>query len=139
MGLFGRKKKNQEHQFNEPEVFSTREDTPFSSCKMFLYDISTEEEIEGDKAIAVGKEEAVAKLRALSRMDGSYIGFDFDGFPTIQFMWDAEGLLGLDIPVMDKGGSFTKNVTRDEAVKIVEATFLGKKPTSIDGIVFDEF
>ena len=108
-----------------------------TTLKLFLWDVETDEEISGDTPLEASPKLAIEKLQALSKEDGSFIGFELDNGSIVQFMWDDEEILNLDIP--SPNGGYEKVVSLSEAENIVERLFTGLNPKAIEGIKFEEY
>ena len=105
--------------------------------KLFLWDVETDEEIPGDAPLEASCGAALKRLRDLSAVDGSFIGFELPSKEIVQFMWDDEETLHVDIPA--KNGSYGKDVSQEEAERIITGLFNGLNPVHIEGLTFESY
>jgi len=61
----------------------------------------------------------------LSEEDGSFLGLENEQGQVIQFMWEGDNNWLVDIPVMEKEGSFQKHADYDGCVDFIEQFFNG--------------
>lgn len=98
--------------------------------KVFYYDY-TEKKTSGDEPLAMTEDEAVEVLKTLPVSDGNFFGLDLGDNGVVQFMYDAKGVLTLDIPDPETMESFAQEVTLDEALKIVGDVYDGKSADDV--------
>lgn len=107
--------------------------------KIFFWDVETDESIDGDNPITVSLRVALNRFNQLSKEDGSFIGFEFTGNRVIQFMYNADGSLYLDVIDPISENTFGKNVNKTEADNIIQDIYRGKDPMNIRNIESDEY
>jgi len=107
--------------------------------KLFYCDYDRDESIESDDAEHMTAAQAVSLMENLFFSDGNFLGLELPGGEIVQFMYDdAQGLL-LDIPDVEKGGSYVKAIDREECLQIIRDMYDGKKPGDIPGLRFDSY
>lgn len=107
------------------------------NLRMFLYDAATEADM---SAKNTNLETALQHLTELSPIESSHIGFDVgedDG--SIQFVYQEDGNLLVDLPDPERGGSLQKTVNFEECEKIIRSLYNGTLPENIPGLKFIEW
>lgn len=106
--------------------------------KLFFWDVASDESINGDNPIAVSLNEALKRFKQLSKEDGSFIGFEFDENWTVQFMYDSNENLFLDVIDPTNDDTYGKNVGESEAINIIQDVYSGKNPMDIKFLNSDD-
>lgn len=105
--------------------------------RMSLYDAVTEADM---SAKSTDLETALQHLTELSPVEGSYIGFDIgDDDGNIQFVYQENGNLLVDVPDEERGGSLQKTADFDECEKIIRSLYKDTLPENIPGLKFVEW
>lgn len=123
----------------EDSLLSSVKYDEITTCQYFMYDDETGQDISDDPLPSATLEKAKELLKNLSMLDGSFLGFDPPNNKTVQFIYDDEVGLLVDILNIKPGGSYTKEVTMDEAIQILEIVYFGRNFSKIEGLVFESF
>ena len=110
-----------------------RHDNDHVSC--FFFDAVSGERVDSDDPIEMDFEEAIKQWAELSREPGSFFGMLCEAMPTVQFLWDDDGIT-IDIPLPEKRGSLSKVAEVGECRSIIESVFAGSDPTKMGGLHF---
>ncbi|MDP9196765.1 MAG: hypothetical protein M3O22_08410 [Pseudomonadota bacterium] len=104
--------------------------------KIFYCDYGTGKDVEAENPLSVSPEEALDLFADLSPCEGSFFGVIDTEDRTIQFMWNEDMTLHLDIPQPENNGSLTGTVSFEDAETIILDISKGKDPATIGGLVF---
>ncbi|MCC9606575.1 hypothetical protein LOC68_17170 [Blastopirellula sp. JC732] len=107
--------------------------------KYFYFDEGKEKGIDGNTPKEATQAEVLAAWDAMSGQALSFLGIVNDGGVTLQFMWEEDGSMVIDVPVPERGGSWTKTTDVAECKEVIAAFYDGVDPTKIAGLVFEEW
>ncbi len=102
--------------------------------KVFWFDY-TEKKTSGDEPVDMGKDEAIQTLQALPVTDGNFFGVDLGRNGIVQFMYNEKNVLLLDIPDPVAMESFQKEITMEQAVKVVSDVYDGKSADDVKEMI----
>lgn len=107
--------------------------------QMFLYDEEREREIPAADPLVVSIEQALDEFDRLSDTADNYIGFVRGDGEVLQFAWNDEGTLDIDIPVPFRDGSFNLRGPFEECRALIEPFAQGLPRKQIVGLRFDRW
>jgi len=91
-----------------------------------ITDYNNDEDESNDVFSADGTlDEILQDFFDLPEEDGSFLGLENEQGQVIQFMWEGDNNWLVDIPVMEKEGSFQKHADYDGCVDFIEQFFNG--------------
>jgi hypothetical protein len=110
--------------------------------KYFFYDV-TDDEYDDDESNDGFEDdgtidEILQSFYDLSEEDGSFLGLENEQGQVLQFMWNSNDDWIVDIPEMEKEGSWQKHADYDECVMFIE-DFYNEKPIDTSNFVFESF
>ena len=106
---------------------------------MFLYDEERERVIPAAGPITVSIEQALDDFDRLSDTADNYIGFIRDDGEVLQFAWNGDSSLDIDVPVPARDGSFSRRSAFDECRALIEPFARGARISAIEGLRFDRW
>jgi hypothetical protein len=122
---------------NEDSLLAAVKYDEIVTCEYFMYDEESGEYYHDNPLPSVTLEEAIVRLKKLSTLDGSFIGFEPPNKKTVQFSYvDGVGLT-MGVLNVNSNGYYEKIVTIDEAIEILEIIYFGRDFSKIEGIVFE--
>ncbi len=104
--------------------------------KCYFADVVVGVYIPSSAPVEMECEEILDEWDNLSRTRGSFFGIVPSDLPAIQFYWDDESSVCVDIPFPEQGGSLTKQSTFEECVEIIRAVLEGGDPRKVSGLTF---
>jgi hypothetical protein len=113
--------------------------TESQTIKVYYWDHEADEGISSDEPQEATVGEAIDYMEMLPITDGDFLGLELAGGETIQFMYNEDESIHVDIPDTEKAGSYTKTVDIDECVQMIRDIYGGKKPAELEGIVFESW
>ncbi len=102
----------------------------------FLYDASTDREIESAHPVDGSLDVIVEEFHTVSQEDGSFFGVIDATGKVLQFYWDDEGIVHIDIPLPQKHGSMTKPTIAEDCLRMLELAYTGGDPSTWDDLKF---
>jgi hypothetical protein len=106
--------------------------------KIFYSDIRTDEHVPADSPKDVDITEALALFDNLSDAEGCFFGVLDAEERTLQFMYNKDGSLYIDMPLPARSGSACKDgASFEECRKMIIDFSLGLAPDSIPGLSFE--
>ncbi|MFI4875719.1 MAG: hypothetical protein ACIALR_10295 [Blastopirellula sp. JB062] len=105
--------------------------------KYFYFDEGKKKGIDGGSPQPATLAEALAAWDAMTGEPLSFLGVVNDSGVTLQFMWDEDGTMVIDIPQPDRSGSWTKNCDLDECRQAIADFYAGDDPTQRAGLTFE--
>lgn len=119
---------------------SVNTDNQDFGIKIFWWDAIQNE---GPSTISQAKVEevevAINRLNSLSKHEDSFLGVVLTDDSVIQFGYDNNGKLNLDIPDTEKEGSYKKQLPLQEAINLIDSIYQGKDPKNTDNLIFDSW
>ncbi|MFT5823503.1 MAG: hypothetical protein ACI8ZM_004765 [Crocinitomix sp.] len=106
--------------------------------KCFWWDYFRDEGTDAEGAEANLKQ-ATDLMKELSNSDASFLGVVTPSKKTVQFIYQEDRSLRLDIPDMENDGSYTKVVAMDECLQIIKDAFHEKDAMKIKGLKFESW
>lgn len=107
--------------------------------KYFYFDEAKKKGIDGGSPRPATESEVLAAWDAMSGQPLSFLGIVNDADVTLQFMWEEDGSMVVDVPAPERSGSWTKTGDADECKRIIASFYAGADPTQIDGLTFEEW
>lgn len=104
--------------------------------KCYLNDAALGFSIPSSEPVEMECAEVLDEWDNLSRARSSFLGLAPPGFPAIQFYWDDDSSVCVDIPFPEQAGSLTKQATFEECAAIIEAILRGEDPREVPGLQF---
>lgn len=104
--------------------------------RCFLFDSGLGRNITPSDAVEMSCAEILAEWDSLSCEPGSFLGLCCQDWPVLQFMWEEDGQVIIDVPLPKMGGSLTKKSEAEEPRTIIVDVFSGKNPQAIPGLRF---
>ncbi|TWT38612.1 hypothetical protein [Blastopirellula retiformator] len=105
--------------------------------KYFYFDEGKEKGIDGSTSQAATLDEVLAAWDAISGAAHSFLGVVNDAGVTLQFMWEEDGSMVIDVPVPERKGSWTKTTDVAECKEAIAAFYDGVDPTQLPGLTFE--
>lgn len=107
--------------------------------KIFFSDYEIGEHIDGEEAIIVSHEDILSKFDEISDLEENFFGIIDNSNITIQFYWEEDGSISIDIPIPQKKGSLTKKSNHEECRKIIENIDRKIDISAINGLHFQKW
>ncbi|UUO06865.1 hypothetical protein M4951_00795 [Blastopirellula sp. J2-11] len=107
--------------------------------KYFYFDEGKQKGIDGGSPKEATLPEVLTAWEAMSGEPLSFLGIVSEAGVTVQFLWEEDESMVIDIPVPDKSGSWTKSCDAAECQQVIAGFYAGADPTQIDGLTFEEW
>lgn len=107
--------------------------------KYFYFDEEKQKGIDSGSSKAATLQEVLAAWDAMSGQALSFLGVSSHVDVTVQFMWEEDGSMVIDIPIPERGGSWTKSGDVAECKQIITDFYGGADPKQIEGLTFEEW
>lgn len=104
--------------------------------KYYYYDVVDKRCVDALAPLEVNNEDVLLIWDSLSRQDGSFLGICCTDDICVQFMWEFSGMITIDLPYPDKGGSMTKLASYDESTNVIKDVLAGGDPEKLSGLRF---
>jgi len=104
--------------------------------KYFFHDTKEDNEPE-DRPCDVNK--ALEVFYYLSDSKGSFFGLKNDTNQIVQFAWESNNVWYVDIPIVNKSGSYIGLWNYEQCVTFISQFFLGKATLQIDDLKFEHW
>ena len=105
--------------------------------KIFFSDYDVDIHVSADEPREVKLNEALAEFESLPEIEGCFFGVIDEQDRVIQFIYNADGRLDVDIPLEERQGSLCKKgVSVDECRKLVIDCEKGVRIDAISGLEF---
>lgn len=82
--------------------------------KIFFSDYEADEHVSAEAPREVSLQDALAQFEALSDEEGCFFGIIDDKEQTLQFMYNDDGTLLIDVPLLELEGSLKRDSTSFE-------------------------
>ncbi|PQO44001.1 hypothetical protein [Blastopirellula marina] len=107
--------------------------------KYFYFDEGKKKGIDGSTPQPATEAEVLAAWDAMSGQPLSFLGIVNEAGVTLQFMWEEDGSMVVDVPVPERSGSWTKTSDEADCKRIIADFYAGSDPTQIDDLTFEEW
>jgi hypothetical protein len=107
------------------------------SFKMFLSDYDDDRHIPSQSPVTRTLQEAMDEFENLSDSEGCFFGLIDESGNIVQFMWNADHSLTVDIPRPAQGGSLKKQASFDECLALLASFGNGIHVNRIPGLTFE--
>ena len=104
--------------------------------RVFLMDYERDRDIPAEEPITRTLEETLDEFDRLSDTEGNFLGICLPGGGVVQFIYDDEEGLTIDVPQPERRGSLTRSASFDECRRIIEGLGRDSSPTAIPGLFF---
>lgn len=106
--------------------------------KLLLFSFDATTDVDTPQKL-VGIDTAMQAFDALPAVQNSFLGFNLKDDLSIQFVYQEDGSILVDVPDPEQGGSLQKTVNTEGCKQIIERLYSGKNAESIAGLQFVEW
>lgn len=108
--------------------------------KLFFSDYTADRHVSADEALDVAFTKVLEEFESLTDEDGCFLGIMDDKEQVLQFIYNNDGTLSIDIPVPEKEGSFHRgSASFEECREILIASKHGVRIEAISGLAFQHW
>jgi hypothetical protein len=107
--------------------------------RVYLSDPQRCRDVPSDRSALMSLDAATAELDGLSPIDGNFIGFVRDDGEILQFAWNSDGTMDVDVPMPARAGSLSRRASFEECRAILGPFAHGLRASSIPGMRFDKW
>lgn len=108
--------------------------------KLFFSDYTANRHVSADEPLDVDLAGVLKEFDSLTDEDGCFLGIVDDKEQVLQFIYNSDGSLSIDIPVAEKKGSFHRDsASFEECRKILIAAQGGVRVDAIPGLAFQHW
>ena len=107
--------------------------------KIFYSDYEVDEHIDGNDPMEFSHEEILSQFDEITDLEENFFGIIDNSNLTLQFYWEEDESISIDIPIPLKKGSLTKKSNREECRKIIENLDRKIDINAISGLHFQKW
>jgi hypothetical protein len=104
--------------------------------KCFLFDAALGRNISSTEPIEMNCDQVLSEWDGLSRASGTFLGIVNLPGQVLQFMWEESEMVLIDVPLLEKGGSLTKESSFEECRELITRIYKGENPLSLSDLRF---
>ena len=107
--------------------------------KVFYCCYSTGDDVSGAEARTIDRESALGIAQSMLQEPRDYVGFVDASDTTLQFMVEDSGLIWMEVPVPEEGGSYGKTVSLNEAESVIASLPAAFNKNCVAGLKFQRW